>query len=98
MAVSCKTQQSPIEILNSSALPHTCANQDTINHVLNIVFVTLGGFALLMLVIGGIRYVFAGGSPDNIKRARSMIIYSLVGLVMVALAAAIVNVVLGRLK
>lgn len=98
MTPNCKTQKSPIEILNSSALPHTCANQDTINHVLNIIFVTLGAFALLMLVIGGLRYVFAGGSPDNVKKARSQITYSLIGLIMVALAAAIVNVVLGRLK
>ena len=48
---------------------------------------------MLMVVIGGLRYISAGGNAESVAKARSMIIYSLVGVVVAALATAIVNVI-----
>ena len=42
--------------------------------------------ALLMLIVGGFQFMFSGGSPDKIAKAKKTIIYSLVGL-LVATAA-----------
>jgi len=82
-------------------LPQTpvsgAAGQETLDRVLTIGFVTLGAIALLILVIGGLRYITARNNPDSIKLAKNMIIYALIGLVLAATAAAIVQYVLGSI-
>ena len=83
-------------LIDSTSLPHTCATQDTLNTVLTLLFVTIGGIALLMIVIAGFRYVVSGDEPDKVAEARRMIIYSVIGLVLAGSAAAIVNVVLKK--
>jgi len=83
-------------ILDSSGLPHTCANQSTINTLLNYLFITLGAIALLMIVIAGLRMVFSGDEPQKLAESRRMIIYALIGLVLAASAEVIVNVVLKK--
>lgn len=76
-------------------MPHTSTN-GTIQNVLTVVFITLGAIAVLMVVIGGFRYIFARGNPDSTAQAKNMITHSLVGLIIAALAATIVNFVLGK--
>ena len=87
-----------LHIIDPEGLPQSSADQSNINRILTDLFITLGAVAFLMLVIAGMRYIFARGNPEAITRARNMIIYSLVGLIIAASAAAIVNVVLGRVK
>lgn len=84
------------QLINTDKLPKTNADQDTLNEIFSIVFVTIGALAVLMLVIAGLRYIAAQGDPNKMAEAKNMIIYSLIGLVIAALAAAIVNFVLGR--
>jgi hypothetical protein len=64
--------------------------------VLTVVFVVIGAVALLIMVIAGFRYIFARGDAQKITDAKNMILYSIIGLVITALAATIVNVFLGR--
>jgi hypothetical protein len=54
----------------------------------------LGALAFLMIVVAGFRYIVSEGESEKIAEAKRMIIYSLVGLVVVALAATIVNFVI----
>ena len=84
------------QIIKSDKLPQTRADQDTLNTVLTIVFVTIGALAVLIMVIAGIRYITAQGEPAKMAEAKNMIIYSLIGLVIAASAWAIVNFVLGK--
>lgn len=85
------------QILNKQDvnLPQTSANDFT--HILNIVFAMVGALAFLMIVIGGFRYVISSGEPDKVSASKRMIVYSAVGIVVVSLAATIVNFVLGKL-
>ena len=82
-------------------LPQTpvsgAAGQQTLEKILTIAFVTIGAIALLMVVIGGLRYIHARNNPDSVKVAKNMIIYSLIGLVLAAMAAVIVQYVLGTI-
>jgi hypothetical protein len=64
--------------------------------VINILLYVLGVIAVVMIVIGGIRYTTSNGDPSSLKTARDTIIYSVVGLVVAILAYAIVNLVVGR--
>jgi heme O synthase-like polyprenyltransferase len=81
-------------LLKADSLPHTGAGGLT--NILNIILSVMGALAFLMVVIGGFRYTIAGGNADSVAGARRMIIYSVIGLVVIALAASIVNFVLDK--
>lgn len=83
-------------LVDPKSLPHPSDTTD-FTHILNILFVVMGALAVLMVVIGGFRYTLAGGKPDDVATARRMIVYSIVGLIVIALAATIVNTVLNRI-
>lgn len=78
-------------------LPQPNASPDKITHILNVIFVIMGALALLMLVIAGFRYTISGGDPTAVANAKRQITYVLVGLIVIALAATIVNFVLGKI-
>ncbi len=83
-------------ILDYSQLPQPNTD-NTISHVLSIVFGITAGIAVLMVVIGGFRYIAAHGDPNGVAQARQTIIYSAVGLVVTMAAYAIVTFVVGRI-
>lgn len=60
----------------------------------NIMSLIVGVLAVLMIVYGGLRYVTSGGSSEGVGNAKNVIIYALIGLIIVALAQAIVHFVL----
>ena len=69
--------------------------------VINIVnfVVGVGGLvAVVYIVIGGITYMTSNGDANKIAKAKTTILYALIGLVIAALAFAIVNFALGALK
>lgn len=69
-----------------------------IRNVVNVMLYILGAIAVIMIVIGGIRYSLSGGDASNTKAAKDTILYALIGLVVATLAYAIVNFVLGSIK
>lgn len=79
-----------------AGLPQT--NDNVIRIVLTDVFITFGAIAFLMLVLAGFRYILARGNADKTSQAKNLIIYSLIGLIIAALAGSIVNVVISRLS
>ena len=68
-----------------------------INTVSNIFTFVAGSIAVIMIVVGGVRYTTSGGDEKNVKAAKNTILYSIVGLVVVMLAYAIVNFVLQKI-
>ena len=62
--------------------------------ILNLLFLFVGVLATIFIVIGGARFVFAAGNPDQIKQAKSTIVYAVVGLSVAILASVIVNFVI----
>jgi hypothetical protein len=67
-----------------------------VKSVIQILSVIAGIAAVIMLIIGGLRYITAGGDASGTASAKSTIIYALVGLVVVAFAQIIVRYVLGK--
>ncbi len=66
--------------------------------VINIFSLVVGVIAVIMIIIGGIRFVLSGGDSANVTAARNSILYAIVGLVIVALAQVIVHFVLARIS
>lgn len=87
-----------LSLVSKSPLPDTKATEPTVQIILNIVFVIVGALAFLMLVIAGFRYVIYGSDPAKVAEARKQILYALIGLVLVAMAATIVNFILNRIS
>lgn len=54
-------------------------------------FAIIAGVA--MLIVGGIYYIFARGDATKTSRARTVVIYSIIGIAISALAWSIVNIV-----
>ena len=77
-------------------VPQTDLTAGSVHTILQIVFGIGGGVALLIIAIAGFNFVMSAGDPQKASKARSSIIYSLVGLVVCILAFSIVTFVLGR--
>src|SRR6266404_5356263 len=71
---------------------------DTIAKVINLLSAFAGAVAVIMIVVGGFRYVTSAGNPDGAKNARNTITYAIIGLVIVALAQMIVHFVLYKVE
>lgn len=65
--------------------------------IIEIVSLLVGAIAVLMIIIGGFRYVTSAGSDSATAAARKTIIYALVGLVVAATAQIIVHFVLNNI-
>jgi hypothetical protein len=83
-------------IIKATSIPQVCANSSTLTDVLNVIFVLIGAISLLVVVIGGFRYIRAGSNDTIIAESKRMIAHALVGVIVAASAAAIVNFVLVR--
>lgn len=54
----------------------------------------VGVVSIIMIIYGGFRYITSGGESSNVSSAKNTIIYALIGLIIVALAQALVHWVL----
>lgn len=61
--------------------------------VTNILLFLVGAISVIMLIIGGIRYVISGGDQNQVTSAKNTILYAIVGIVVAFLAYAAVNFV-----
>lgn len=66
--------------------------------ITNILLFILGAVSVVMIIIGGIRYVVSAGEGSAVKGAKNTILYAVVGLVVALLAYAIVNFVITSFK
>ena len=100
----------PVAAADDCSTPVQCAQQgtdqiggnqnqpkleDSIKTIVNLLLFVLGAIAVIMIIIGGIRYTTSNGDASNTKGAKDTILYAVVGLVVAIMAYAIVNFVLG---
>ncbi len=62
--------------------------------VSNVMLFIVGAISVIMIVIGGLRYVISGGNSGNVTTAKNTILYAVVGLIISIMAYAIVNFVI----
>lgn len=61
--------------------------------ILNVFIGVLSAVAVVVIVIGGINYMTSAGDAAKVKKAKDTILYAVIGLIVCALAAVIVNFV-----
>jgi hypothetical protein len=64
-----------------------------ITQILSILLLVIGSLSVLFLIIGGFRYVTASGNEEAAEGAKRMIWNSVVGLVLVIMAFAIITII-----
>lgn len=65
--------------------------RDLIRTILNYLLGFLGLIAVIMIIYAGFLYVTSGTNEDNIGKAKNIILYAIVGIVVILASAAIVN-------
>ncbi len=66
--------------------------------VINVLSLIVGIAAVIMIIIGGFKYITSSGDASNITSAKNTILYAVIGLVVVALAQVIVVFVLNKVQ
>ena len=68
------------------------------NTVTNILLFLIGAISVVMLIIGGIRYVVSQGDQGAITSAKNTILYAIIGIIVAFLAFAAVRFVTDQLQ
>lgn len=66
--------------------------------VANIMLFLVGAVAVIMLIVGGFRYVTSNGDQNSVTSAKNTIMYALIGIIVAFLAFAAVNFVTSQLE
>ncbi len=89
------------QVTDGLGMTKTTENQnqsvDTlVKNIINILLWAIGIVSVIMLIIGGFRYVTSNGDSSQVTAAKNTIMYSVIGLIIAILAYAIVNFVVFR--
>lgn len=72
--------------------------QDTVIAIIQWILGLLGLVAVIMILVGGFKWMTAGGNEEKIESAKKLLTAAIIGLVIVLLAWAIVIFALGVLQ
>ncbi len=70
--------------------------QAQVKTITNTMLLVIGIAAVIMLIVGGFRYVLSNGNEKAVSGAKDTILFAIIGIVVALLSYAIVNFVLGR--
>jgi hypothetical protein len=68
-----------------------------VHTIVNLLTAIVGIVAVIMIIVGGFRYITSGGNDTSVTSAKNTILYAIIGLVVVALAQIIVRFTLSKL-
>jgi len=74
----------------------TTSLTDSVANVTNIMITIIGIVSVIMLIIGGFRYVLSGGDQKGTSAAKDTILYAIIGVVVALLSYSIMNFVIGQ--
>lgn len=89
-ATDCMTQA----VNKTGGSQNTTSLPDFMKKIANALLFVLGAIAVIMIIIGGIKYVTSQGDSSAVTSAKNTILYSVIGLIVAILAYAIVNFVI----
>jgi hypothetical protein len=69
-----------------------------ISIIVNILLFIIGAAAVIMIVIGGLKYVTSNGDQQAAASAKNTILYAVIGIIVAALAYAIVNFIISNVR
>jgi len=76
-----------------TGLPNESNATDIIFRIIQILLAIAGLVAVIFLIIGGFRYITAGGNEETAETAKKTITNAIIGIVVIILAFVIVRVI-----
>lgn len=76
-------------------IPTTSAS-DLFGNALNLTYFIAGAVSVIVIIIAGIMYISSSGDAGRVAKAKNLLTYAIVGLVIVLSAFVITNFVIGR--
>lgn len=64
-------------------------------NIVNFILIFLGLIAVIMIIYGGITYVTSAGNNENVEKAKKIIMYAIIGIIIVLISFALVNTIIG---
>ena len=95
LSLSCGVQSAAPKDTQNKTLFGTGGIFQTIASIL--IFI-VGAVAVIMLIVGGLRYVLSAGDSKNVTAAKDTILYAIIGIVVALLSFALVQFVVGSLN
>ena len=68
--------------------------QGDVKSILNTVYFWVAVIAVIVIIIGGVKYMTSQGDAGKVKSAKDTIMYAIIGLIVTLLAFAITNFIL----
>ncbi len=69
-----------------------------VHTVVNLLSAIVGIIAVIMIIVGGLRYVTSGGNDTSVTSAKNTILYAIIGLIIVAMAQILVHFTLQKVS
>ena len=82
---------------NVAGTDATSQINNIVHTIVNLLSAIVGIVAVIMIIVGGFRYITSGGNDTSVTAAKNTILYAIIGLVVVALAQIIVRFTLSKL-
>jgi hypothetical protein len=80
-----------------AGVPSTLSVGSLLQIVSNVLIFAVGGISVIVLIIGGLRYVISAGNATQVQGAKNTILYAIVGIVVAVAAYALVQFVFTQL-
>lgn len=68
-----------------------------VHDIINLFSAIVGIVAVVMIIVGGLRYITSGGNDTSVTSAKNTILYAIIGLVIVAMAQVLVRFTLNKI-
>ena len=68
-----------------------------LTYAIGLMSIVVGIAAVIMILLAGLKFITSGSNPQDVTKAREMILYAIVGLIIAALAQVVVRVFLSKL-
>ncbi len=94
VCIDSNTKNNPQDINGSNSI---FGKDGILLKITNIVSIFVGVASVIMIVVGGLKYVLSSGDPNNTTSARNTVIYAIVGLVVAVMAQVIIAFVINKL-
>lgn len=78
---------------NDFDVPQATINNGTFSTILQVVFGIMGGIALIIFMLAGLKYITSRGDPAAVAKAKNTILYAVIGLAVSIFAFTIVTFV-----
>ena len=94
---ACHTNGSTATQCGNAAAESTNTINQTIVNIVNLISIVAGIIAVIMLVVGGARYVTSSGNEQKVSAAKNTVLFAIIGLIIIAMAQIFVKYVLSHI-